>query len=135
MLLSVSLTFILVGALNLFPTKFLTLYAQTPEFVHDAIPVIRIISLGMLGMSISVVWLNAVTGTGKTKMNLFIELMAIIFYLIYIYFVMVKWKLSLAMAWTNEFVYWSVIFSIAFWYIKSGRWKTPDAALEASLND
>jgi hypothetical protein len=28
------------------------------------------------------------------------------------------------MAWTNEFVYWAVIFVIAFWYIKSGRWKS-----------
>ena len=63
------------------------------------------------------------TGTGKTKMNLLIEVVAVFFYIIYIYLVMIKWKLSLAMAWTNEFVYWTVIFAIAFWYIKSGKWK------------
>lgn len=124
MLLSVISTFIMVAALNLFPGHFLQLFGQTDAFVTDAIPVIRIISIGMLGMSVATIWLNAVTGTGKTKMNLLIELIAIICYLIYIYVVMVRLKLSLTMAWTNEFVYWAVIFAIAFWYIKSGKWKS-----------
>ncbi len=124
MLLSVSFSFVLVCLLNLFAEKFLLIYGQTPQFVKEAIPVIRSVSAGMLCMSIAVIWLNAVTGTGKTKMNLFIEVTAIIFYLIYVYFTIVRWKLSLAMAWTNEVIYWVVVFSIAYWYIKSGRWKT-----------
>ena len=126
MLLSVTATFIMVGALNLFPGSFLQLFGQTDAVVTDAIPVIRIISIGMLGMSIATIWLNAVTGTGKTKMNLFIELAAVICYLIYIYLVMIKFRLSLTMAWTNEFIYWAVIFGIAFWYIKSGKWRTSE---------
>ena len=85
--------------------------------------VVRIVSLGMIMMSIAVIWLNDVTGTGKTKMNLLIELIAVICYLIYIYLVMVRFRLSLTIAWTNEFVYWTIIFVIAFWYIKNGRWK------------
>ncbi|HEV8079796.1 MAG TPA: MATE family efflux transporter [Chitinophagaceae bacterium] len=129
MLLSVSATFIMVGLLNVFPVHFLKLFGQSDAFIQEAIPVVRIISIAMLGMSVSTVWLNAVTGTGKTKMNLLIELIAIIFYLIYIYLVMVKFKLSLTIAWTNEFVYWIVIFAIAFWYIKSGRWKTSEKLL------
>ena len=128
MLLSVSFTIIMAGALNLFPGSFLQLFGQNEAFVQEAIPVIRIVSLGMLVMSIASVWLNAVTGTGKTKMNLLIELIAIICYLIYIYLVMIKFKLPLAIAWTNELVYWAVIFAVAFWYIKSGRWKNSDKA-------
>lgn len=124
MKLSFTSALIMVGLLNIFARQFLNMFNQDAEFVNEAIPVIRIISIGMLAMSISVVWLNAVTGTGKTKMNLLIEVIAIIFYSLYIYLVMIKWKLSLVMAWTNEFVYWAVIFAIAFWYIKSGRWKT-----------
>ena len=124
MLLSIGATIFMLGILNVFPEQFLRLFGQSEEFVMDAVPVIRIISIGMLGMSIATVWLNAVTGTGNTKMNLLIELAAIICYLIYIYFVMVRFRLSLTIAWTNEFVYWTVIFGIAFWYIKSGKWKT-----------
>ncbi len=135
MTLSFSVALVMVIILNIFPATFLSVYAQSPEFVSEAVPVIRVISIAMLFMSISTIWLNAVTGTGKTTMNLLIEVAAIIAYLIYVYLVMIKWKLSLAIAWTNEFVYWTVIFAIAFWFIKSGRWKTPDAALAASLRD
>jgi multidrug resistance protein, MATE family len=77
----------------------------------------------MLGMSAATIWLNAVTGTGQTRINLAIEVLAIIGYIVYIYFVMIRWKLSLAMAWTNEFVYWTIIFTAAFLYIRSGKWK------------
>jgi Na+-driven multidrug efflux pump len=123
MLLSVSATFVLLTLLNLFPQAFFGLFGQSADFVHEAIPVLRVISLAMLCMSIGTVWINAVTGTGKTKMNLFIELVAVIFYLIYIYIVMIRLKLSLPIVWTNEFVYWIIIFSISFWYMRSGRWK------------
>jgi hypothetical protein len=121
--LSFTFTLVIVTLLNIFPQQFLNMFGQNIEFVKEATPVIRIISIAMLGMSISTVWLNAVTGTGKTKMNLLIEATAVFFYIIYIYLVMIKWKLSLAMAWTNEFVYWAVIFGMAYWFIKSGRWK------------
>ncbi len=124
MLISVMANFVMLAILNLFPQYFLQLFGQNEAFIHDAIPVVRIVSLGMLAMSFATVWLNAVTGTGKTKMNLIIELVAIILYLLYVYLVMVKFKLSLAWVWTNELVYWAVIFSISFWFIKSGKWKT-----------
>ncbi len=114
----------MVSLLNIFCRQFLNMFYQDAAFVNEAIPVIRIVSLGMLAMSVSTVWLNAVTGTGRTKMNLLIEVAAITFYAIYIYFVMIRWKLSLTIAWTNEFLYWTVIFIIAFWFIKSGKWKT-----------
>lgn len=124
MILNVSASFIMLGILNLFPQHFLSWFGQDEAFINDAIPVVRIVSLGMLMMSVAIIWLNAVTGTGKTKMNLLIELIAIICYLIYIFLVMIKFKLSLQWAWANEMVYWASIFSIAFWYIKSGKWKS-----------
>jgi Na+-driven multidrug efflux pump len=126
MILNTSAAIIMLGILNLFPQYFLNWFGQDAAFIHDAIPVLRIVSLGMLMMSIAVIWLNAVTGTGKTKMNLLIELIAIICYLIYIYLVMIKFKLSLEWAWANEIVYWVAIFAAAFWYIKSGKWKLSD---------
>ncbi|MEP6616878.1 MAG: MATE family efflux transporter [Ginsengibacter sp.] len=129
MKLSVGATFCLLVILNVFAEKFFRIFGQSGDFVRDAIPVLRVVSVGMLCMSISSIWLNAVTGTGKTKMNLLIEFVAVIFYLCYIYLVMVKYKFSLAITWTNEIVYWSVIFSIAFWYMRSGRWREASKAV------
>jgi Na+-driven multidrug efflux pump len=75
-------------------------------------------------MSIANIWLNGVTGTAKTRVNLMIEIVAISVYLIYSwYFVKVNYT-SLAMAWSNEVVYWFTIFIMSFIYLRSGKWKT-----------
>jgi MATE family multidrug resistance protein len=108
---------------NLFPDIFLSVYGRDETFIADAIPVIRMVSIGLLGMSIATIWLNAVTGTGNTRINLAIEIVAILLYTIYIYLVLKVWHLSLVWAWASELIYWACLFSLSFLYIKSGRWK------------
>ena len=123
MALSITTTVLMLTILNLFPSLFFHLYNQSSSFVMQATPVLHVISLGMLGMSIATIYLNAVTGTGKTKINLYIEVLAIIIYLIYVYIVMIQLKLSLTWAWANEMVYWLVVFVCAYFFIRSGKWK------------
>src|SRR5580698_10544878 len=69
-LLCASTIFIL---LNLWPRLFLAFYGQGDALIHDAIPVLRIVSVALLLMAVGAIWLNAVTGTGNTKVNLVIE--------------------------------------------------------------
>jgi putative MATE family efflux protein len=108
--------------MNLFPAVFLSLYGRSGDFIDDAIPVMRIVTVGVLFMSVATVWLNGVTGTGNTKINLVIEIITILLYSIYIYLVLQVWKLSLAWAWTSELLYWFVLFVLSFMYLRSGRW-------------
>ncbi|MEQ1555158.1 MAG: MATE family efflux transporter [Ferruginibacter sp.] len=110
--------------LNIFPNLFFTMFGQNKLFVAEGIAVIRMVSLGMLFMSIANVWLNGVTGTGKTKTNLAIEIVAITFYLLYTLYFTKMHYISLAIAWSNEFVYWSITFIMSFLYLRSGKWKT-----------
>ena len=124
MLLSICFCLIMCLLVNIFPTVFFGLFGQGDEFVKQGIPVLRVVSFGLMFMSIANIWLNGVTGTAKTRMNLFIEIIAITVYLIYTwYFIKVNY-ISLAMAWSNELVYWFTIFIISFIYLRSGRWKT-----------
>ena len=123
MLLSVISTLCMLLILNIFPYHFLGLFRQDTSFVAAALPVLRVVSFGMIMMSIAGIWLNAVTGTGKTKMNLVIEAAAIIFYLVYTLVIVKKFRLSLAVVWSNELVYWLLIFLVSFWFIKKGNWK------------
>ena len=115
------------SAINLFPEIFFSLFGQSKAFVTEGIPVIRMVSLGLLLMSISNIWLNGVTGTGKTKVNLVIEIIAITMYLLYTYIFMKLHYISLTVAWSNELIYWSSIFVLSFAFLKSGKWKTKTA--------
>lgn len=123
MLWSVLFCSIMIALLNLFPEVFFSVFGQDETFTKAGIPVARVVSSGMMLMSVANIWLNGVTGTGKTKINLLIEIAAITIYLIYTWVFMKVHYISLAMAWSNELVYWSTIFVIAFSYLKSGRWK------------
>jgi MATE family multidrug resistance protein len=109
--------------LNIFPHLFLSIYGQGEDFISSAIPVLRVVSTALVLMSISVVWMNAVTGTGNSKMNLFSEVAAITFYCVYVYIVLEKLNLPIAWGWASEWIYWSTILIPSFWYMKSGRWK------------
>lgn len=118
---SIGLTFFVL--LNLFPHAFLSIYGQGKDFIEYATPVFRVVSLALVGMSYSTVWLNAITGTGNTKVNLAIELFTITLYCIYVWLVLEKWQLSITIGWTSELFYWSSMFIFSYWYLLSGRWK------------
>ncbi len=109
--------------LNIFPHLFLSIYGQGEDFIQSAIPVLRVVSTALVLMSVSVVWMNAVTGTGNSKMNLISEVAAISFYCAYVYIVLETMKLPIAWGWASEWIYWTTILIPSLWYIKSGRWK------------
>ncbi|MBN8718800.1 MAG: MATE family efflux transporter [Sediminibacterium magnilacihabitans] len=121
---SVGFALIVCVFLNLFPHACLSIYGQGEDFIQAAIPVLRIVSFALVLMSVSVIWLNAVTGTGNSKMNLATETAAIILYCIYNYIVLEKLNLPITWGWASEVIYWSTLLIPSFWYMHSGRWKT-----------
>jgi Na+-driven multidrug efflux pump len=102
---------------------FLSVFGQDEAFTIIAIPVVRVVTLAMVLMSFSVVWMNAVTGTGNSHFTFLIELITLILYCIYVYVVLEKYKLSITIGWMSEWLYWLSIFGLSYWYIRSGRWK------------
>lgn len=120
---SFGFSLMIIALFNIFPELMLSLFGQGEDFIAYATPVLRVVSSALLLQSFSVVWLNAVTGTGNTAVNLMIELVTLFLYTAYVYFVLEVWNLSLAWAWVSEWVYWISMFSMAFFYMRSGRWK------------
>jgi multidrug resistance protein, MATE family len=123
MKLSLGISLFIFLILNLVPEWFLAFYSQGDSFIEDAIPIVRIVSVALLMMSVGTIWLNAVTGTGNSRVNLLIEFITILIYCVYVFLVLERWNLSLAWGWGSEWVYWISMFSMSFWYMKSGRWK------------
>lgn len=123
MLLCFGFCFTACVIINIFPEQFFQLFGQDKAFIDEAVPVLRIVTVAILFASVANIWLNGVTGTGKTRTNLVIEIAAIIVYLVYTWYFMKVNYVSLAVAWSNELVYWSTIFIMSFAFLKSGMWK------------
>lgn len=109
--------------LNVFPGELLSVFGQNSAFTDEAIPVVRVISLALVIASFGMVWLNAVTGTGNSRINLGIELVTIIAYLIYVYVVLEVLRLPILIGWMSEWLYWTMLFVLSYMYMRSGRWK------------
>jgi putative MATE family efflux protein len=120
---SFAISMVLFFMLNLWPEWFLSFYGQSDAFIRDAIPVVRVVSVALLLMSFGPVWLNAVTGTGRTTVNLLIEVITLVLYVVYVYFVLEYFFMPLTWGWASEWVYWLSMFSMAYLYMKSGRWR------------
>lgn len=120
---SFAISIFLFLLLNIWPEWFLSFYGQSEAFIADAIPVVRVVSIALLLMSFGTVWLNAVTGTGNTTINLWIEMITLLIYTVYVYVVLEYYKMAITWGWASEWVYWLSMFSMAYLYMKSGRWR------------
>jgi Na+-driven multidrug efflux pump len=109
--------------LNLFPQTLLSVFGQDASFNQHAIPVIRVVTFAMVLMSFGTVWLNAVTGTGNSRITFLIEFITIILYSAYIWLVLEKFFLPITYGWMSEWLYWISLFIFSWWYIRSGKWK------------
>ena len=123
MRMGICFSIIIAILLNIFPRTFLLIYGQDQEFIEHAIPVIRVVSTALILMPLGSIWLNAVTGTGNTRINLAIEIITIIFYCIYVYLVLGYWNLPILYGWMSEWLYWTSTFILSFLYIRSKKWE------------
>jgi Na+-driven multidrug efflux pump len=115
---------LIVGIMiNIFASQFLSIYGQGESFLTEGIPVLRIVSIALLFMSVSTIWLSAVTGTGQSKVTLLIEFAAIIIYIIYNYLVLEYYQLPITYGWLSEIIYWLSLLLPSFFYIRTMRWK------------
>lgn len=110
--------------LNLFPHVLLSVFGQDSNFIEQAIPVVRVVSVAMVMVSFAIVLLYAVTGTGNSKMTFLIELVSIIVYSVYVFIVLEKLQLGIIYGWISEWLYWFTMFIFSYFYIRSGKWKS-----------
>jgi len=120
---SSGVSLVICTLINLFPQILLSVFGQNASFTQHAIPVVRVVTFAMLLMSFSTIWLNAVTGTGNSRVTLRIEVITITLYCVYIYLVLEKFFLAISYGWMSEWLYWISLFIFSWLYIRSGKWK------------
>lgn len=123
MRLSLAVSLVLSLPLQLFPGEFLAFIRDDAAFIAEGIPVLRVVALAMVMMSVSTIWLNAVTGTGNTAVNLAIEAVTVMAYAFYVYEVLETRHLAIEYGWMSEWLYWALMFTMSRLYIASGHWR------------
>ena len=123
MRLSLGVSLVLSLPLLLFPGEFLAFIRKDAAFISEGIPVLRVVAMAMVMMSVSTIWLNAVTGTGNTAVNLGIEAVTVLAYAFYVYEVLEVRRLPIQYGWMSEWLYWAFMFTLSRLYIASGHWR------------
>ena len=114
------LTMIIVGA---FPKVFIHIYTDDPVLIREALAPLYVMISSLPLYSVGSVLFNSVSGTGNTRTALKFEIIALVFYVTYMWFIIVYLHSSVALVWTTEHVYWFFLTFLSFIYLRSDKWK------------
>ena len=104
------------------PATFLRIYTDDPQLIQATIPSLFVMMSAVLLSTPGSILFNAVSGTGNTRMALFMEFGTLTFYVLYIIYIVFYLQADVAICWTTEHAYWSILLILGFMYMKSGKW-------------
>lgn len=116
-------TIFIVLAAGIFPHAMVSVYTSNTQLIHDTVPTIYVILGALVMFSLVITVYSGVTGTGNTLMGMFIEGITIFIYLLFVYIVVLKMKQPIEIAWCSEYVYFVIMGSLSYAYMKFGNWK------------
>ncbi len=120
---SFALIFIVVALSALFPQLILRVYTSDPNLIASTIPALYVVTGALLLFSVVQILFSGVSGTANTNMAMLIEVTTIGVYLLYVYLVSVKFHQPIEIVWTSEYVYFLLLGSLSYFYLKTGRWR------------
>jgi len=119
--LVVSILMIVVNLI--FPVQILSIFTNDIKLINDSMGCLQIVDIALIFFGFAIVSINAVSGTGATKVALYIEIAAIFIYILYAYLMTFVFKGTVEMVWFSEVLYWLFAGVVCYWYIRSGTWK------------
>ena len=112
---------VLVILTAIIPDLVLRIYTDDFDLVTAAIPSVYVICVATVLGSVSIIYFEAISGTGDTSAAMALEFGVLICYLLYVY---LATRIStIATVWTAEWFYNIVIGLISFLYIWKADWR------------
>jgi len=106
-----------------YPEIFAHIYTDDHNLMLASIPVIKVVSIAILFFTVSNIIISSVSGTGNTRIVFYMEVVTLFMYISYVYFTAIIHPQPVAIVWMSEFVYWTSIGGLGFWYLKKGNWR------------
>ncbi len=121
--ISMGVMFFMMMIMGAFPGLVIRIYTDNTSLIQEALAPLFVMISSLPLYSAGSVLFSAVSGTGNTKAALKFEIIALLFYVSYMWFIIVYLRTSVAVAWTTEHVYWFFLTFLSFIYLRSGKWK------------
>jgi len=107
----------------IFPELFSRIYTDDAALIQACIPVLRVVAVAILSCAGGMVIFNAVSGTGNTRTAFVFEVITLSFYISYVYYTAIVLRSHVAVVWMSEFVYWLILITLGYWYLRKGNWR------------
>lgn len=114
----------IVLLIALFPDAIMSVFTIDDHLHNVARGALYVLLASYLFTIPAQILLHAVSGTGNTRVALYMEFLALCIYCLYVYVAVYHYRMSLPWCWASEFVYSVIIFVVSLLYIKSDKWKT-----------
>ncbi len=105
-----------------FAKEIMSIFTNNQSLINDSVPVFYIVTGSSLFIAIGIILFNAVSGTGRTLVALFIETGVILTYLLYVWLNSNITNNSIEMVWTAEYVYGFSLGLVSLLYLIFGKW-------------
>jgi putative MATE family efflux protein len=123
-LISLGVMFCVIAISAVFAISIIRIYTpDDPILVNETLTPLYVLISFLPLYAVGSITVNSVSGSGNTRTMFGIEMVTLVIYLFYAWFVIVHLRASVAMAWTTEHVYWFFLTLLSFIYMRSGKWK------------
>lgn len=115
------LPFVLFAAL--FPELSLRLYSDDAGLIAAAVPSLWVMMSAMVFAVPAYVYFFAISGTGNTRAAMLIELVTLVAYGAWTWWLVFVERADVALCWTSEGVYAVILLALSWAYLKKARWQ------------
>ena len=122
MLTGLFLIAIFHGAI-IYPETLVKLINPKAEFLEGSAEILRFISGSVLIYGLSNVYFQTINGSGNTKFTLYIETIAVAFYLGFAYLVIKVLNWDIYWIWSVEYIYFGIMAILSIWYLRFFNWQ------------
>lgn len=114
----------LLAIILVFPSLVLRIYTDNLQLVEASVPALLVMASAYLIQTPALIWFNSVSGTGNTRAAFALEMAAIATYAGYVWWVVIRLRADVAWCWTTEHLYGTVMFLLAYLYMRKADWQS-----------
>ena len=122
-ILSIAMNAVIAVLLALFPIQVMSIFSPDLALLEKCVPVLYVTIVALMVYSVSTILYYGIVSTGSTNVSLIIEVVVILFYLMFIQFLYSIEGITIAQFWTSEIFYWLILAISCYVYLRSGHWK------------